>query len=121
MLFEKEETLKEQYHYLNDEHKEEFVTEKFFNRNHLKVYGSFLVLYRLAAKYPCTKKLIHDRKYHFWLVASQMDTEQMRTSDNLVRDLQTKLQSTLKPELLIDVKILPADELENMLKPEVHS
>ncbi len=120
MLFEREKNLKEQYYYLNDEDKEEFVMEKFFNRNHLKVYGSLLVLYRLAAKYTSTKELIDNRKYRFWLVASEMDTEQMRASDNLAHGLQERLQSTLKSELLIDVKILPARELENMLKPETH-
>ena len=119
-LFETEKSLKEQYHYLNDEHKKEFSKEKFFSKYHLKVYGSLLVLYRLANKYPCTKKLIHGRKYCFWLVVSQMNSRQMKVFDNLVNKLQTKLQSTLTPELLIDVKILPADMLESKLKNTTH-
>ena len=64
-LFEREENLKQKYHYLSDKHKREFVTKNLFDRNLLKVYGSLLVLYHLANKHASLKKLIHNKKYHF--------------------------------------------------------
>lgn len=49
-----------------------------------------------------------------------MELEQIVTFDYLTLSLQKILQSTLTSELLIDVKMLPADMLENKLKNTTH-
>ena len=107
--------IRNEYDYLNDTDKDNFVNKKIREEMRLKAYGSMLILCRLAAKSCDAKKLFQDKKYCFWLIVSNMDAEDKRAFDNLKDDLVSMLKGTLGKEILDNVAVLPSDILETRL------
>jgi len=112
--------LNEEYHYLSDPDRREFVHKHLRNENRLKVYGSMLVLCRLAAACDDAQTLLVGRKYDFWLVASGMyETEDMRFFDSMRDELFGELRGVLTGNIVSDVKIIPSAELVTKLSEYV--
>ena len=73
-----------------------------------------LVLCRLAIKYSSAKDLVQDKKYHFWLVVSSIESEEeKRYFDNLKDSLRNKLKDVLGKKLLDDVDVLSSEYLKD--------
>ena len=110
------ERLKSKYHYLQSDHQTEFVNKYIRQENRLKVYGSMLVLCRLAAACKNTNQLPSTKKYKFWLVASGMnEPEDTRVFDNLKDRLFQELRSVLTGKVMDRVEIIPSDRLASKL------
>ena len=80
--------------------------------NQSKIYGSMLVLCRLATSCENMKALIQQKSYKFWLVASGQNLlGDMRFFDNLSSRLKSNLKSQLSKATMSDVAILPSNIL----------
>ena len=116
------ETYKEEVGYLNEDHKEDYATKKILMENRIKTYGGMLVLCRLANKYSDFKTLMHQKKYCFWLVINGLvSNEDKRYMDELKGRLENALKGQLGPEVVDDVKIFPAAQLEVQISEHVPS
>ena len=110
------ERLKGEYHYLQSDHHTEFVNKYIRQENKLKVYGSMLVLCRLATVCKNANQLLRTKKYRFWLVASGMnEPEDTRIFDNLKDRLFNELRSVLTGTVMDNVEIIPSNRLESKL------
>ena len=83
--------LKSKFNYLKDSDQIEFIKRSIREENKLKVYGSMLVLCRLAS---VCKNLHQTKKYKFWLIASGIESEEDtilidNLKDRLLNDLRT--------------------------------
>ncbi len=108
--------IKEQYDYLNDKDTTEIVNSSLQTRMQLKTYGSMLVLCRLAKQFSNEKSLIGIKKYHFWLVASSINSrDEKRHFDFLKDSLGKKLKDVLGKTLLDGVEVFSSDILKNKL------
>lgn len=108
--------LKGEYHYLQSDHQTEFVKKYIRQENKLKVYGSMLVLCRLATVCENENQLLRTKKYRFWLIASGMnEPEDTRVFDNLKDRLLNELRSVLTGTVMDDVEIIPSNLLESKL------
>ena len=115
-LIDSMQSYKERYNYIPDEHLNQFVDEQVVQENKIKVYGSMLVLCRLAAKYPEARNMLQpqEKKYEFWLVTSDIDietTEDMLQLDSKKDLLFNGLRSVLTGKLLHNVAIIPSSDL----------
>ena len=101
--------LKSEYRYLQVDDQTEFVNKYIRDENKLKVYGSMLVLCRLAAACKEAKQMLKTKKYRFWLVVSGMNTQEEKiVFDNLRDRLSNELRSVLTGKILDDVEIIPS-------------
>ena len=115
-LLKKVEGIRKEYHYLNGTDMDKAVNDRIRDRMQLKAYGTMLVLCRLMAKFSSAKTLIQDKKYHFWLVVSSINSEdERRYFDNLKDSLRGTLKQVLGAKLLDDVDVLSSDTLEDKL------
>lgn len=96
---------------------QDWIIEKLVKKeNQVKVYGSMLVLCRLASKCNNLANLFQNKSYKFWLVTSGTDTtESYRYYDNMTKSILSDLRSQLSRELVDDVKIVPSKDLPNIL------
>ena len=121
-LMKQIEDLKNEYHYLEDHDQIKFISKRIRDENKLKVYGSMLVLCRLAAVCKKTKDLLQMKKYKFWLVASGMETEGVtRLFDHLKDRLHNDLKSVLTGKIVDDVEIIPSDAFVTKLSEHATS
>ena len=109
------EDIREEYDYLNDKDKKDVVNVRIREEIQLKAYGAMLVLCRLAAKCANAKQLFRDKKYHFWLVASNINLDDEKYFDNLKDSLRGKLTQVLGNTLLDEVVVLSSDTLKDKL------
>lgn len=101
--------LKREYQYLKVDDQTDFVKKFIRDENKLKVYGSMLVLSRLATACKEARDLLRTRKYKFWLVVSGMNTEEEKiVFDNLKNRLSNELKSVLTGTILNDVEVIPS-------------
>lgn len=108
-LMETVRNLKSEYHYLEDDEKTKFISKYIRQENRLKVYGSMLVLCRLAKVCKDAKDLLEKRTYKFWLIVSSMDaTEDAIVFDNLKDFLLNELKGALTGNVIDDVEIMPS-------------
>lgn len=114
-LLESMQNFRNEYPYLNDKHKDDIAIKKVRDEMRLKVYGSMLVLCRLKTKFSEAKELFTEKKYDFWLVASNMNLDDIVTFDNLKDHLCDVLQSNLGHEIIESVELLPPDGLKKKL------
>ena len=84
----------------------------------LKAYGSMLVLWRLTEKCHDAKNLFQNKKYCFWIVASDTSAGNMRAFDNIRDDSQNMLRGALSKELVGRVELLSPEDLKNKLSPQ---
>ena len=114
-LIDSMQSYKERYNSIPDEHLiNKFVDERVVQENRIKVYGSMLVLCRLAAKYPEARNMLQpqEKKYEFWLVTSGIETtEYMLQLDNKKDLLFNGLSSVLTGKLIHNVDIIPSSDL----------
>ena len=104
------ETIREKHSYLNDDDKEDFVVTSIRQENYVKVYGSLLVLCRLAAKCEDVARRMKDKKHDFWLVMGDADIkETSRVADNMSSELRAQLRGVLTKEVIDDVEIVPSE------------
>ncbi len=109
-LMETVKNLKSKYHYLADNDQTKFISKCIRQENRLKVYGSMLVLCRLATLCKDARDLLEGRKYKFWLVASGMNApEDAVVFDNLKDYLFNELKGALTGNVIDDVEIIPSD------------
>lgn len=113
--------LRDEYHYLDENHQQEFISKHVRQENRLKVYGSMLVLSRLALEFEDFKDILHTgnerKKYRFWLVVSGMDrTDAKVLFQSLQSRLLQELRSVLAKETVEDVEIIPFDRLAAKLE-----
>ena len=113
--------LRNEYHYLEENHQQEFISKHVRQENRLKVYGSMLVLSRLALEFEDFKDILHTgnerKKYRFWLVVSGMDRADAKIwFQNLQSRLLQELRSVLAKETVEAVEIIPFDRLAAKLE-----
>lgn len=113
--------LRNEYHYLDENHQQEFISKHVRQENRLKVYGSMLVLSRLALEFEDFKDILHTenerKKYRFWLVVSGMDRADVKILfQNLQSRLLQELRSVLAKETVEAVEIIPFDRLAAKLE-----
>ena len=85
--------------------------------NKLKVYGSLLVLWRLAAVVDDRAEALRGSA-SYWLVASgESNGDDIIYFDNLKPRLENNLHSALTGNVVSDVKIVPAEQLGERLPP----
>lgn len=112
-LLQKVEGIRQEYDYLNTADKNKAVNNRIKQRMQLKAYGTMLVLCRLAAKYSSAKTIIEHKQYHFWVVASNINsTQEKRYFDSLRFSLRQALRAVLGKNLLTEVDVLSADDLK---------
>ncbi len=104
--------LKSQFCCLEDNDQNSHMNNLILWENQSKVYGSMLVLCRLAASCENMKALIQQKSYKFWLVASgQILPGDMRFIDNLSSRPKSSLKSQLSKATMNDVAIVPTNNL----------
>lgn len=109
-------TIEKQYSYLIDDDKKDCVVKNVRQENYVKVYGSLLVLCRLAAKCKEDAKRMQDKKHDFWLVISDGDTEETSVVvDNLSDNLFEQLCGVLTRKVVDKVEIIPSNILPEKL------
>ena len=102
--------LKNEYRYLTVDDQTEFVSKYIRDENKLKVYGSMLVLCRLANVCKEAKQLLKTNRYRLWLVVSGMNTpEEKIVFDNLRDRLSHELRSVLTGKILDGVEVIPSN------------
>jgi len=102
------EALRKECSYLNDAHKSAFIIRSVRQENYVKVYGSLLVLCRLARKCKEAAELMGDKKHNFWFIPEQTtDEDSIRYLENLEGDLR----SVLTGKVVDRVKVVPPDFL----------
>ena len=115
-LTETVKNLQSEYHYLKDNDQTRFISKYIRQENRLKVYGSTLVLSRLAMLCKDAKDLLEGRKYKFWLVASGMNApEDAVVFDNLKDYLSNELKGALTGNVIDDIEIIPSHAFVNKL------
>ena len=115
-LVEKYKNLKRQHQNLNEKQIKILIDRTIKMRNRLKVYGSMLVLCRLASICESAKKLLMNKPYVFLLVVSGVtENDDYIIFDSIKTDLLSELKSQLSRETVSDVKILTPELLETML------
>ena len=110
--------LKDKYSYLCDLHKEEIVTEIVKQENRIKVFGSIIVIFQLISKCSNLADLFQNKSYKFWLVITgkgKFNSEDYRYFEGLHASLKSALQGQLSRALLVDVKVVPSQELPNKI------
>ena len=96
--------------------RQKFIKKQIKMGNQLKLYGSMLVLCRLAAVCRNVSDALQGKSYVFWLVASgEVDQEDHIYFESLRNQLFIELRGQLTRELVEDVKVLPSDRLEQVL------
>ena len=113
--------LQNKHDYLKEDHKQKFINECILQENRLKVYGSMLVLSRLALEFEDFKDILHTenerKRYRFWLVVSGMDRADVKIwFQNLQSRLLQELRSVLAKETVEAVEIIPFDRLAAKLE-----
>lgn len=115
-LMEKVKELNRKYDYLQDTRRKEFVDKSILQRYQLKVYGSMLVLCRLAAQYKNAEDFLQNKNYNFWLVVSGMtEEEDTRLFDDLRSYLFSELRGHFTKEVMNAVEIIPSYTLAEKL------
>ena len=110
--------LKKKYSYLNDLHRKKIITKLIKQENRIKVYGSILVIYQLTSMCSDLANLLQNKSYKFWLVMTgkgKVNSEDYLFYEGLHANLKPALQGQLSPKLMKDVKIVPSQELPNIL------
>ncbi len=92
------------------EDKENFSVKIIKDENLLKAYGSLLLLCHLKSQSAEAKKLMRDKKIHFWLVVNDGSSQDSRVFDNLRDTMQNSLR-----KLVADVAVYPLEKLEQEL------
>ena len=106
---------KDTYHYLKRNDKDAFAFKRMREEIRLKAYGSMLVLWRLTEKCQAAKDLFQNKKYCFWIVASDTSTEDMRAFDNIRDDSQNMLKGALSKKVVDTVEFLSPEGLKKKL------
>ena len=117
-LIESMQSQRDQYNYIPDNYLERFVDERVVQENRIKVYGSMLVLCRLADKYAEARNVLQPqaKKYEFWLVTSGIETtEDLIQLDSKKDLLLNGLRSVLTGQIMDNVDIIPSDQLASTL------
>ena len=99
----------------NDKDKRKYVIQSLRRENALKIYGSLLVLCRLAARFPSVRQALAEKKYDFWLVAKD---ENFEAESGYVRsgDLRGRLRGTLGTNTLREINIVHLGLLEKVFQ-----
>ena len=107
--------LKKSYNKLPSDQLEKLIDKLIHAENRSKVYGSMLVLCRLAAKYECVASLLNDKQFVFFLVVSKVEDEDTKFFEYLANNFLLDLKSMLSRELVSEVHILSPDKLKEKL------
>ncbi len=113
--------LRNEYNYLRGTDQMEFIKGDIRRENWLKVYGSMLVLCRLATVCKEAKDLFGNKKYKFWLVVSDTNMTDAEESDaqmifdHLKDKLYLDLKSLLSGKIVADAEIVPSPEFVRKL------
>ena len=115
-LVEKYKNLKMRHAKLDEEQKKELINRTIKMVNRLKVYGSMLVLCRLAGNCKSARKLLANKKYVILLVVSGLTaTEDYKFFEYLKTEYLSDLKSQLSSEMIARVEILTPDNLKKKL------
>ncbi len=106
---------KQEYDYLNEQDLDKIQKARIREENTLKVYGSLLVLYKLAIKFGDFRKLVKKEKYNFWLVISDVQSKNMISLSALQISLRADLRSVFGKEMIDEIKVFPSDMLEDKI------
>ncbi len=102
--------------YLDNGDKLDFVIKYIRQKNYVKVYGSLLVLCRLAAICKDAANLMQDKKHNFWLVTEEMANAgtSLYLAD-ITSHLSSDLRSVLSKGVIDEVEVIPSDILTKKL------
>ncbi len=99
----------------NRKNAEDFIDKSMRDENVLKVFGSLLVLCRLASKCEDVKNIFHKNKYDFWLVDDEQRPklrDSIIAEDNFRNRLRKHLASALTDKALGKVSVFPHGFIE---------
>jgi len=102
------EALRKEYSYLNDDHKSALVIRSVKQENYVKVYGTMLVLCRLARKCREAAELMGDKKHNFWFIPEQTTDVDFRV---YLENLEGDLRSVLTGKVVDEVEVVWPDDL----------
>lgn len=89
----------------------EMIQDILYRKLRLKVYGSLLVLYRLAERCDDAKMLLRGKQYEIWFVVPHNPTgDEIRMLDSLRSDLISLLK------IVTNVSLLPLDLFKKRLQ-----
>lgn len=107
---------KEEYDAMVDEKKRnKFLSRRVRDENILKVYGSLFTLCHGAKKCPELSDLVAEKRYDFWLIASDSNKHDALADEHMSDQISQDLQSMLKEDLIGEVEVLTADDLRRAL------
>ncbi len=103
--------------HLKEDERNKSLLETLRRENQLKVYGSLLVLCRLARKLADRAEAVAvSGTADFWLAFSDhIGQDDTQVVDHIRDDLKRHLRSVLTPAVVKDVHIVPTNELGKML------
>ena len=103
---------------VQEDEKNKFYNRRIRDENILKVYGSLIVLLLWKAAHDTVSDLINGKRYNFWLVASDVETDNNEIAFDNMRDrLFQGLRSALKKSMFDDAEILTPSQLQSKLTP----
>lgn len=101
--------LGEEYPELKGNSQKKFIIDSIRLENYAKVYGSLLVLCCLIRKCKEAAERMGCKKYDFWLVSSDKESEEVKTYFDYLRDhLYSQLRGALSKTVIHKVKIIPS-------------
>ena len=108
-------SFKDQYNYLSREDQEYLSNARVREENTLKVYGSLLVLCRLAEQKMEVKEMLQGKKYIFWLVASGMNSQDNIALQNVRLKLCDALKGALGGSIVERIEVFSSKYLEQKI------
>ena len=99
----------------DDKEKRKYVMQSLRRENALKIYGSLLMLCRLAARFSSVQQALAGKKYDFWLVVND---ENFESAFGYVMsgDLRGRLQGNLGKQNIRHINIFHRDMLEKVFQ-----
>lgn len=97
----------------NEDEQEQLIYGSIYQEIRLKVYGSMLILCRLAARYECANSLFESKPFVFQFLVSGIEKkDDWRFLDALKIKIHNDLKSMLTKELVADVEILNLEKFK---------
>ncbi len=104
------------YSQLRQSVRKKLIEDRIRDENRLKVYGSMLVLCRLATKYDCVSEKLKDKPVIFHLIDSHVQPDDgLRFYDNFSSKISQDLKGLLSSQLVEDVEILNSIMMQEKL------
>ena len=105
--------LEEECHGLGGDKEQAYILQALRREHVLKIYGTLLMLYRLGSQFSCVQDALAEKKYDFWLVATDGNVGANYAKGG---KLQTRLGGTLG-KTVRGINIISLDNLREIFQP----